>query len=246
MAGGRVLGRGRGRLPRGRAVRVEFWERVRAGWLPASAGRLAGVSQGTGRRWFVEAGGGIGNAPRVLGERYLSLAEREEISRGVVAGLSCRRIAVGLGRSPSTVSREVARNGGVRGYRAHVADTSARERVRRPKPAKLAVNTGLRVVVQTRLAQRWSPTQIAAWLKQEYPDRPEWWVSHETIYQAIYVQGRGALRRELAVCLRTGRALRRPRRHAQARGSRIPGIVEISQRPAEAADRACPGTGKAI
>jgi transposase, IS30 family len=229
MAGGRVSDRSRGRLPLGRAVRVEFWEWVRAGWLPASAGRLAGVSRGTGRRWFVEAGGVIGNAPGVLGERYLSLAEREEISRGVHAGQSLRRIAVGLGRSPSTVSREVARNGGVGRYRAHVADTAARERARRPKPAKLAVDTGLRAVVQTRLTQRWSPTQIVAWLKQEYPDRPEWWVSHETIYQAIYVQGRGALRRELAACLRTGRALRRPRRQVQARGSQIPGIVEISQ-----------------
>ena len=241
MAGGRVFGRSRGRLPLGRAVQVEFWGWVRAGWLPAPAGRLAGVSQETGRRWFAEAGGVIGNAPRVLGERYLSLAEREEISRGVHAGQSFRRIAVGLGRSPSTVSREVLRNGGVRRYRAHVADTAARERARRPKPAKLVVDAELRVVVQTRLAQRWSPTQIAAWLEQEYPNRPEWWVSHETIYQAIYVQGRGALRRELAVCLRTGRALRRPRRQAQARGSQIPGIVEISQRPAEAADRAVPG-----
>jgi len=230
-----------GRLPLSRAVRVRFWELVRVGYRPKPAAGLVGVSHEAGRRWFAEAGGVIGNAPRPLGDRYLSAAEREEISRGLHADQSYRRIAAGVGRDPSTVSREVVRNGGRKGYRAHLAEAAARRRARRPKPAKLAADPELRDQVQTRLQQWWSPTQIAAWLKQQYPDRPEWWVSHETIYQAIYVQGRGALRRELAACLRTGRALRRPRRQAAARRGRIANIVEISQRPAEAADRAVPG-----
>ena len=228
-----------GVLPR--VMQTRFWEMVAAGYLPKPAARLVGVSHETGRRWFAQAGGVIGNAPCSLGERYLSVAEREEISRGLHAGHSYREIAVVLGRPASTVSREVARNGGRKAYRAHVADAAARVRARRPKPAKLAIDVELRELVQTRLEQRWSPEQIAAWLKRTFPDRPEWWVSHETIYQAIYVQSRGALRRELAACLRTGRALRRPRKQAQARRSRIANIVEISERPAEADDRAVPG-----
>jgi transposase, IS30 family len=227
------------RLPR--VVAVRFWELVAAGYLPKPAARLVGVSHETGRRWFAQAGGVIGNAPRSLGDRYLSLAEREEISRGLIAELSYRQIARVLGRAPSTISREVANNGGLDGYRAVAADAAARVRARRPKAAKLATDPGLRERVQTWLEELWSPSQIAAKLKLEFPERPEWWVSHETIYQAIYVQGRGALRRELAACLRTGRALRHPRKQAVARRSRITGIVEISERPAEAEDRAVPG-----
>ncbi|MFE0027462.1 IS30 family transposase [Amycolatopsis sp. NPDC059021] len=226
-------------LPRG--VRVCFWELVRAGVAAKPAARVVGVSHETGRRWFADAGGVIGNAPRPLGTRYLSVAEREEISLGLARGESMRVIADRLGRTPSTVSREISRNGGRDGYRAHRAEVAARVRARRPKTAKLAGNLGLREWVQARLLDRWSPEQIAAMLPVEFPDRSEMRVSHETIYQSLYVQGRGALRRELAACLRTGRALRRPRRQAGARRSRIPGIVEISQRPAEAEDRAVPG-----
>jgi IS30 family transposase len=224
-----------------RVVRVRFWELVAAGYPVRPACGLAGVSHETGRGWFREAGGVMSNAPRSLGERYLSLAEREEISRGVVAERSFAEIARGLGRSTSTVSREVSRNGGRVGYRAVAADTAAWARARRPKPAKLVLDPGLRERVETLLGSLWSPGQIAAMLKVEFPDQPELRVSHETIYQAIYVQGRGALRRELAACLRTGRALRRPRKQAQARKPRIPNIVEISERPAEADDRAVPG-----
>jgi IS30 family transposase len=227
------------RLPR--VVQVRFWDAVRAGYLPKPAARLVGVSHETGRRWFADAGGVIGNAPRLLGGRYLSLVEREEISRGLHADHSYRRIAEALGRSVSTVSREVTQNGGRDGYRAVTADTAARGRAKRPKEAKLAADPELRQQVQSWLEELWSPGQIAAMLHREFPDRPEWWVSHETIYQAIYVQSRGALRRELAACLRTGRALRRPRKQAQARRSRITGIVQISERPAEAEDRAVPG-----
>ncbi|WP_205215173.1 IS30 family transposase [Amycolatopsis albispora] len=226
----------------GRDVRVRFWGLVRAGWAVRPAAGLAGVSHETGRRWFAQAGGVIGNAPCALGGRYLSLAEREEISRGLCAGWSLRRIARGLGRAASTVSREVARHGGPVAYRAVVADSAARVRARRPKPVKLAVDARLRAWVQTRLEKRWSPGQIAAARKLAFADQPERWVSHETIYQAIYVQSRGALRRELAACLRTGRALRRPRGQARRHlPPRLPGPIPISARPAEAADRAVPG-----
>ena len=202
---------------------------------------LIGVSHQTGARWFGQCGGVISNAPGPLSDRYLSALEREEISRGLTAGRSYRRIARDLRRPPSTISREVVRNGGRDRYRALAAEAAARQRARRPKAAKLATNTGLRDRVQTMLTDHWSPEQIAAMLKQDFPDQPEQWVSTETIYQSIYVQGRGALRRELARCLRTGRALRKPRRQAQARRSRIPDLVEISARPAEAEDRAVPG-----
>jgi IS30 family transposase len=204
---------------------------------------LAGVSHETGRRWFAQVGGVIGNAPKPLGDRYLSLEEREEISRGLTMELSYREIARRLGRAPSTVSQEVANNGGPRAYRAYRAEVEARKRARRPKVAKLAEagNRELREHVQVRLLQEWSPAQISARLAVEFPDRPEMRVSHETIYQSLYVQGRGALRRELTRCLRTGRALRKPHRQAQMRRPRIPDIVEISERPAEADDRAIPG-----
>jgi len=238
-----VTGRvGRVSLPRG--VRVRFWEQVRAGRAVAPASWAVGVSHRTGQRWFAEAGGVIGNAPGELGNRYLSVGEREEISLGVARGEGVREIARGLGRSPSTVSREIKRHGGPDRYRAHRADEVARVRARRPKTAKLAEaggNAELREYVQAQLIELWSPEQISATLKLEFPDRPEMWVSHETIYQSLYVQSRGALRRELTVCLRTGRALRKPRRRAQARRSRIPDPVAISDRPAEAADRAVPG-----
>jgi IS30 family transposase len=175
--------------------------------------------------------------------RFLSVAEREEIAVGVAAGLSCRQIAAGLGRAASTVSREVERNGyrGRYRYRALAAQAQAQFRAARPKTARLAGNDRLRGQVQCWLEQRWSPEQISVMLKQQFPDDPEMWVSHETIYQSIYVQGRGALRRELAVCLRTGRALRKPRRKQGERRGRIKDMVLISERPPEADDRAVPG-----
>jgi IS30 family transposase len=173
--------------------------------------------------------------------RYLSVAEREEIAVGLAAELSVREIAAGLGRAPSTVSREVRRNGSRGRYRALAAQSQADDRAARPKAARLAVNGVLRDWVQERLEKKWSPEQVSVMLKQEFPDDPEMRVSHETIYQSIYVQGRGALRRELASCLRTGRALRKPRRRRDERRGRIPGQVNISERPAEAEDRAVPG-----
>jgi IS30 family transposase len=171
------------------------------------------------------------------------LAEREEISRGLAAGLSLRSIAEGLGRAPSTVSREVAAQGGRRAYRAAPADQMAWSRARRPQPCKLATRPTLRAIVGEKLKQQqWSPEQIAGWLKTAYPDDPEMQVSHETIYRTLFIQSRGALRRELTAHLRTGRVIRRPQgtRLPDGRGGR-PGILNISQRPAEANDRAVPG-----
>jgi len=220
-------------------VRLAFWEGIRAG-LPV---RVAAEAVGcrAAEEWLRAAGGVVGNAPRPVGGRYLSVAEREEIAVGLAAGQSCRQIAARLGRPASTVSREIGRNSSRLGYRAVAAQAQAEFRAARPKTARLAGNARLRGWVQERLEERWSPEQISAALRREFPDDREMRVSHETIYQSIYVQGRGALRRELASCLRTGRALRKPRRKAGQRRGRIPGMVSISERPAEAEDRAVPG-----
>jgi len=172
----------------------------------------------------------------------LSLDEREEISRGLVAGESLRSIASRLGRSPSTVSREVARHGGVRGYRAASADRRAVRATRRPKRCKLAVNDRLRVVVEAKLEEDWAPEQISGWLVRAFPDEPEMRVSHETIYLSLFVQARGALRKELAHHLRTRRSSRRPRGYSPINGQgQLRETVHISERPAEANDRAVPG-----
>jgi IS30 family transposase len=220
---------------------VAFWDGVRAGLPVAEAGVAAGVGRAA-EEWFRRAGGVKGNGPGPVSGRYLSLAEREEIAVGVAAGEPLRLIAARLGRHPATLSREIRRNTGQRGvYRAVAAQAQAEFRARRPKTAKLAGNVRLRGWVQARLEERWSPEQISVMLGQQFAGEPEMRVSHETIYQAIYVQGRGALRRELATCLRTGRALRKPRRKAGERRGRIPGMVMISERPAEVADRAVPG-----
>ncbi|WP_380099819.1 IS30 family transposase [Knoellia sp. GCM10027112] len=172
----------------------------------------------------------------------MSLAEREEISRGLAAGESIRAIAGALGRSPSTVSREVSRNGGVRLYRAARADQQAWARAARPKACKLAGHPVLRAIVEDKLQRRWSPQQIAGWLKLAYPRLPEMQVSHEGIYRTLYVQSRGALRKELTRYLRTGRAIRRPKgvRLPDGRGGR-PNTLHISERPPEVEDRAVPG-----
>jgi IS30 family transposase len=223
------------------AVRARFWDGIRSGLGVAAAADAAGVSRERARAWFREAGGVAACGAVAPGGRYLSLAEREEIAVGLAAGLGVREIARRLGRPASTVSREVRRNASGRGYRATAAQARAEERARRPKPAKLAVNGELRAWVQARLERNWSPEQVSARLAVEFPGRPEMRVSPETVYQSLYVQGRGALRRELARHLRTGRALRKPRRTEGERRGRIPGMVNISERPPEAADRAVPG-----
>jgi transposase, IS30 family len=230
----------RGRLPLPRSVRVAFWDGVRAGLPVADAGLAAGAGR-TVWEWFRRAGGVKANGPGPVSGRYLSLAEREEIAVGLAAGDSLRLIAARLGRAASTVSREAGRNGTRRGYRAVAAQAQAEARAARPKTARLAGDDRLRAWVQARLEEHWSPEQVSVMLRREFPGDAEMRVSHEAIYQSIYVQGRGALRRELAAGLRTGRALRKPRRAAGERRGRIPGMVMISERPAEAADRAVPG-----
>jgi IS30 family transposase len=172
----------------------------------------------------------------------LSLAEREEISRGLAGGESLRSIAGRLGRAPSTISREVRGNGGARRYRACRADKAALRRMCRPKPAKLARCVRLRRVVEAKLELHWSPQQISGWLVGAFPDQPEMRVSHETIYLSLFVQARGALRKELTRYLRRGHATRRPLGHLIMNGQgQLRGTIHISERPAEANDRAVPG-----
>ena len=231
---------GRPAVPR--AVQVQFWEGVRSGLGVQEAGAAAGVGPVKAFAWFKQAGGVKSNGPRPGSGRFLSVGEREEIAVGLAREESLREIAGRLGRSPSTISREVRRNSrGRRQYRALAAQGQAQHRAARPKAAKLAGNEELRSLVAARLKQKWSPEQISVMLRRQFPDHPEMQVSHETICQSIYVQGRGALRRELAACLRTGRALRKPRRKDGERRGKIPGMVMISERPAEVQDRAVPG-----
>lgn len=201
--------------------------------------RRVGCSRKSVQR-VARAGGGLPLPERSRAVRCLSLEEREEISRGLSAGLSVRRIARRLGRSASTISREVAANGGRAGYRACRADRQAWVRARRPKAAKLATDARLRAFVEAGLERRWSPQQIVLRLRREFPHDAGMRISHETIYQSLYVQSRGALRQELTASLRSGRTHRRPRGARSAAG-RIAGMVMISERPAEAADRAVPG-----
>jgi IS30 family transposase len=219
----------------------ELWRRWRHGESLRLIARKMG-KRGPSVRAFVLQTGGVQRHPPRRAQRCLSMAEREEISRGVAAGEPCRQIAVRLGRAPSTVSRELARNGGRTCYRAQAADAAAFGRAQRPKPAKLVMQPRLRAVVEAKLAVRWSPQQIAGWLPLAYPQDPVMRVSHETIYLSLFVQSRGALRRELQRCLRTGRAMRYPRgkRLPQGRGQ-LRDTLPISQRPPEATDRAVPG-----
>jgi IS30 family transposase len=189
------------------------------------------------------ATGGIRPAPRRRSRLALTLAEREEISRAMVAGHSRRSIATQLGRAPSTVSREIKRNDGRESYRASQADESAWDRGRRPKTCKLAQNRALARLVAGKLQLQWSPEQIAGWLKQTYPDDPSLQVSHETIYRSLFIQARGALKKELVAHLRRTRVMRRSRHHTQKTDDhgRITDTVSISERPASVEDRAVPG-----
>jgi IS30 family transposase len=217
--------------------------------------RRVGVSESTGKRWrhgrTVHKAGRVyryaplvGGRGPVISARYLSEDERTRIADGLLRGESIRVIAAALGRSASTVSREVRRNADAAGvYRPFAADRLATARRCRPRPGKLASDPELRQFVQDRLDTRWSPEQISQALRSRFPDDPRRRVVHETIYQALYVQGRGELRRELAGALRTGRARRKPRARPDARAPRsfVDPMVMISERPAEADDRAVPG-----
>jgi IS30 family transposase len=219
----------------------EIWSRLRSGNSVKPAARALGLPSSTLRTYLTRCGG-IRPHPRHRAAGRLSVEEREEISRGLAAGLSLRAIAAGLGRWPSTISREVTSNGGRRRYRATLADQAAWSKATRPKACKLATNPTLAGIVTEKLQHRWSPQQIAGWLKLTYPNDPGMHVSHESIYRTLFVQSRGALRKELTAYLRTGRVIRRSHgtRLPDGRGVR-PGIINISQRPAEADDRAVPG-----
>jgi IS30 family transposase len=187
--------------------------------------------------------GGIRPAEKTRSRLVLTMAEREEISRGVVAGHSFRSIASALGRAASTVSREIRRNGGRHRYRASEADQAAWDRAHRPKTCKLAGNRALARIVASKLQLQWSPRQIAGWLKRTYADDENYQVSHETIYRSLFIQARGALKKELLQHLRKTRAMRRSRHHTQktADHGRITDAVSIRERPAEVEDRAVPG-----
>ena len=265
-----------------RSERRLFWTFIAAGMSREAAAAKAGISQPVGTRWLRKAGGVppamFRPAAEPLSGRYLSLAERKEIALLLVQGHSLQEIGRRLGRSASTISREVRRNattrGGALGYRATVAQWHAERSARRPKATKLAGNAALRSYVEERLAGvvrtscgnpvprpavswkgrrhgprqdrrwawAWSPEQIARRLAVDFPNDETMRISHEAIYQALFVQGRGALRRELTACLRTGRTLRTPRARVGLRSKNFvsPDIM-ISQRPAEADDRAVPG-----
>jgi IS30 family transposase len=275
---GRPAMRSPGRPTAGRRDhRQRFWAAIARGRSSEDAAAEAGVSAAVGVRWFRE-GGGMPSVTRTpLSGRYLSFGEREEITILRARGCGVRELARRLGRSPSTISRELRRNAATRGggleYRASTAQWHADRRGRRPKPAKLATNSALRRYVQDRLsgaverpggivvdgpsvvwvgrrhgrrqdrrwAKSWSPEQISGRLRLDFPDDESMRVSHEAIYQSLYVQGRGALRRELTACLRSGRALRVPRARTRRGKHFVSGEVLISERPAEAEDRAVPG-----
>jgi transposase, IS30 family len=215
---------------------------LRSGMNPRQAAEAAGASTQYARNLHKKMGGVYRPPAVTYSARYLDREERYEIARLREAGLSMRQVAARLGRSPSTVSRELGRNADPRtgGYQPERADRLAWERQRRPKPSKLSRNPALRAEVQGMLDRRRSPEQASGRLKVEFPDDPSMRVSHETIYQSIYVYPRGELKRELRACLRAGRALRRPRGRRETRG-RIVGAVPIGQRPPEAQGRLVPG-----
>jgi IS30 family transposase len=238
---------GKPRLP----VEVErrFWREVRGGASYVVAGERVGVSGAKAFWWFRNRGGVVPSIAVESSGRSLSYIEREDIAAYRATGLGVRAIGRELGRSPSTISRELRRvqhrlaptDRHRPVYRASTAQADADRRARRPKQAKLATGLPLRGEVQDRLLKNHSPEQIARRLREDFPDGPEMWVSHETIYQSLYVQSRGGLKRELVEHLRTGRALRKPRRQADQRRERFAGMVMISQRPSEVEDRAVPG-----
>lgn len=219
-----------------------MWDRWRKGESLHQIARLFDRHH-TSVRGILAETGGIRPAARHRSPRALSLAEREDISRGLVAGHSIHLIASMLGRAPSTISREIARNGGADHYRASQADQAAWDRAHRPKACKLALQPKLAKQVADKLQQQWSPEQIAGWLKRTYPNDTSCQVSHETIYRTLFIQSRGALKKELLAHLRRTRAIRRSRHHTQktADHGRISDTVSIRERPASVEDRAVPG-----
>ena len=224
------------------AEKAELWERWKRGSSAAAISRALDRRNKTGVLRIVMLNGGIAPAPRRRALAALRLEEREEISRGIAAGQSIRQIALGLERAPSTVCREIGRNGGRQRYRANRAERSAWERALRPKPCRLAPHRELRWQVARKLALQWSPEQISGWLKRQFPTDEDMQISHEAIYRSLFVQTRGVLKKELTAHLRTSRWMRLPKRHnVQSGQGQILDMVSIRERPAEAEDRAVPG-----
>jgi IS30 family transposase len=219
-----------------------MWDRWKQGESLGAIARLFGRHHPSIERILREHGG-IRPPERRRSPCALTLAEREEISRGIATGCSLRSLAASLNRAPSTISREIKRNGGQRGYRASQADQAAWDRAHRPKPCKLVENRALARIVARKLKLAWSPEQIAAWLKRTYPDDEHYQVSHETIYKSLFIQARGALKQALLQHLRRTRMMRRSRHHTQktADHGRITDTVSIRERPAAVEDRAVPG-----
>jgi IS30 family transposase len=219
-----------------------MWDRWQRGESLHQIARLFDRHHSSVRRILSETGG-IRPAVRHRSERVLTLSEREEISRALMAGQSIRAVATRLNRAPSTISREIRRNGGKDHYRASGADQQAWDRARRPKACKLVRHRVLARLVAAKLQQQWAPEQIAGWLKRTYPGNEARQVSHETIYRSLFIQTRGALKKELLAHLRRTRAMRRSRHHTQktADHAQITDAISIRERPAEVEDRAVPG-----
>ena len=224
------------------AQRADMWNRWKAGQSLHAIGRALGKDHVV-IRFLLARHGGIAPPVRRRSLRALTLAEREDISRGIASGCSMRVIAQGLSRACSTVSREIARHGGRAQYRANEADQQAWESARRPKPCRLAIHSKLQEIVASKLILDWSPRQISGWLKQQYPKDESLRVSHETIYRSLFLQARGVLKKALLQHLRFQRRIRRSR-HASVHGhsqGRIVDAISIRERPAEIEDRAVPG-----
>lgn len=220
---------------------LEIQRRLSEGESYAAVGAAVGCSTKTIQRFMLRVGGLLERSQGRCALR-LSVAEREELSRGLRAGDSLRQIGRKLERAASTISREVRRNGCRTMYRAWRAEETAARRAKRPKARKLELQPRLRSEVERRLRKRWSPRQVEMSLVSDYPDQAEMRVSHETIYRSLYVQARGGFRKELTAYLRSGRTRRRPHRHAQnSRVGRLRDMIMISERPASAEDRAVPG-----
>ena len=222
--------------------KVELWKRWKAGQSLNEIGRALGKDHVV-VHFVLARHGGIAPPVRHRSQQVLTLAEREDISRGIASGCAMRVIARGLRRPPSTVSREIARHGGRAPYRAGAADQQAWASAQRPKPCRLATHAALREMVAGKLMQDWSPQQISGWLKMEYPNDESLRVSHETIYRSLFIQARGALKQELVRHLRSQRRIRRSH-HASVHGhsqGRIVDAISIRERPAEVEDRAVPG-----
>jgi len=224
------------------AQKALMWDRWQKGESLGSIARFFDRGHSSVQRILAETGG-IRPVPRRRSHHSLTLEEREEISRGLASYRSLRAIALQLGRAPSTISREVNRNGGLKHYRASQADQAAWDRAHRPKTCKLVANRDLARVVARKLQLEWAPEQIAGWLKHTYPEDENYQVSHETIYKSLFIQARGALKKELLQHLRRTRTMRRSRHHTQKTPDhgRLTDTVSIRERPASVEDRAVPG-----